>query len=508
MKRVLYWLRRDLGLHDNLILHQIKQAEQVIPLYIVHQSKHTTIGPNRWQFLQECLQNLDEQLEKSKSKLFIARGDAIDVLKCILKEWQITHLAFDGLSEMHGRDRDLKIINICKSMDIQVIETHGRLLYKPAEVIQFNGHLPKTYASFCSIVNKLPVPDHPLPIPNIPQLPQEMDKLLKNEKTKPFSGPKHDFSLFNIDEFTKETPTTSLHGGESLALEQLTKYCKDQKQVANFEKPKTSPARFIKDASTTILSPHLTWGSLSVRQFYWQVNDILENHSNHSKPPVSLIGQLLWRDFFHSQAYAIPNYNKMKDNPICLQIKWDDNQEYLDKWTNGQTGFPWIDAIMIQLRTEGWIHHLARHSVACFLTRGDLYQNWEGGLKVFQKWLVDHDFAMNGGNWMWLSASAYFSAYFRVYSPITFGQKYDKNGEFIKKYLPQLKDYNAKYIYNPWMAPKDLQKKWNCLIGDGSDCKYPNPVVDHKEASNENKVRMKEAYSEGIHGNSKRKLEE
>ena len=102
----------------------------------------------------------------------------------------------------------------------------------------------------------------------------------------------------------------------------------------------------------------------------------------NSSPPLSLYGQLLWREFFYTAATNNPRFDKMEGNPICVRIPWDRNPEALAKWAEAKTGFPWIDAIMTQLRQEGWIHHLARHAVACFLTRGDLWISWEEGMKV------------------------------------------------------------------------------------------------------------------------------
>jgi cryptochrome len=133
----------------------------------------------------------------------------------------------------------------------------------------------------------------------------------------------------------------------------------------------------------------------------------------HSQPPVSLMGQLYWREFYYAVAAVTPDYHKMKGNPVCLQIDWKcadgtvdpkhpEAEEHLKAWTEARTGYPWIDAIMTQLREEGWIHHLARHSVACFLTRGDLYVSWERGAEVFEELLLDHDSALNIGNWLWL----------------------------------------------------------------------------------------------------------
>jgi cryptochrome len=143
---------------------------------------------------------------------------------------------------------------------------------------------------------------------------------------------------------------------------------------------------------------------------------------------------------------------------------------------------------------------LARHAVACFLTRGDLYLSWERGKEVFEYWLLDADWSLNAANWMWLSASAFFHQYFRVYSPISFGKKTDPNGEYIKKYLPSLRKFPAKFIYEPWKAPLKVQKDAGCIIG----VDYPFPIVDHSEVSRINMGRMSKYYG-GSKESSKQK---
>eukprot|EP00953_Heterococcus_sp_UTEX-ZZ885_P023859 13091-Heterococcus_DN1.PRE.1 len=160
----------------------------------------------------------------------------------------------------------------------------------------------------------------------------------------------------------------------------------------------------------------------------------------------------------------------MEGNALCKQIPWDNNPEFLAAWKESRTGYPFIDAIMTQLRTEGWIHHLARHAVACFLTRGDLWQSWEAGAKRGNR---------SG------------QTFHRCYSPVAFGKKTDPTGAYIRKYMPQLRKYPDKYIYEPWTAPLSVQKAANCVIGTD----YPAPIVDHKEVSKENMARMKEAYA-------------
>lgn len=133
---------------------------------------------------------------------------------------------------------------------------------------------------------------------------------------------------------------------------------------------------------------------------------------------------------------------------------------------------------------------MARHAVACFLTRGDLWISWEEGQKVFEELLLDADWALNAGNWMWLSASAFFHQFFRVYSPVAFGKKTDKSGEYIRKYVPELKGFPEEYIYEPWNASKSVQKAAGCVVGKD----YPERVVVHEEVHKVNIGRMSLAY--------------
>uniref|UniRef100_A0A182YTQ9 Cryptochrome/DNA photolyase FAD-binding domain-containing protein n=1 Tax=Biomphalaria glabrata TaxID=6526 RepID=A0A182YTQ9_BIOGL len=172
------------------------------------------------------------------------------------------------------------------------------------------------------------------------------------------------------------------------------------------------------------------------------------------------------------------------------KIPWDHNPEALSKWAEGMTGYPWIDAIMVQLRKEGWIHHLARHAVACFLTRGDLWISWEEGMKVFDEMLLDADWSVNAGMWMWLSCSAFFQQFFHCYCPVGFGKRADPSGDFVRHYLPILKGFPTQYIYEPWTAPESVQKAAKCIIGKD----YPLPMVQHTEACRVNLERMRQVY--------------
>ena len=135
---------------------------------------------------------------------------------------------------------------------------------------------------------------------------------------------------------------------------------------------------------------------------------------------------------------------------------------------------------------------MARHSVACFLTRGHLWISWEDGMKVFDELLLDADWSVNAGTWMWLSCSSFFTQFFPVYDPVKFGRKVDPNGDYIRRYVPVLKNYPIKYIHEPWMAPEQVQKAAKCVIGTD----YPKPMIDHEMAANQNQERMKQVYQQ------------
>jgi cryptochrome len=292
--------------------------------------------------------------------------------------------------------------------------------------------------------------------------------------------------------YIPEEKTTWFVGGEKEGMNRMEKFLGQKTRVTTFEKPKTDPTSLEPD--TTALSPYMSRGSVSVRLLHSRLKEITSDDPSSTKPPVSLEGQLYWRELSYLIGYTTPNFDQMVDNPICMQIPWregEDAQALLDKWEMGQTGYPAVDATMNQLRNDGWIHHLSRHLAACFLTRGDLWVHWEMGRGIFEKYLLDADYSINNFQWHWLSCSAFFRQYFRCYGPTTFYKKIDSNGEYIRKHLPLLHQFPDQYIYAPWEAPKHVQEASGCMVGKD----YPKPMVDHIIASKDNMLKMKIAYA-------------
>jgi len=491
--RSIHWFRKGLRLHDNPALTAaLNDSKEFWPLFILDPWFVETgkVGVNRWRFLLETLQDLDTSLNKLGSSLFVARGSPKEVLSNLIDEWKVTKITFEYDSEPYAKTRDEEIQKMAKDKGVEVVVCVSHTLFNLEKIVDHNGGKPPlTYQRFQTVLAGLGTP------PKARQAPTEI-KASTPQRPQEFDVP---CSLKAMG--VSETPPADsvFPGGESEALKRLDTVLKRTSWVANFEKPQTSPNSL--EPSTTVLSPYLKFGCLSPRLFWHRLHDTLAQFKGKkSQPPTSLVGQLLWREFYYCAAAFTPNFDKMEGNPICTQIDWDDNPEFLNAWKEARTGYPFVDAIMTQLRTQGWIHHLARHMVACFLTRGDLWISWERGQEVFEELLLDADWALNAGNWMWLSASAFFHQFFRVYSPVAFGKKTDKSGDYIRHWLPKLKKYPDKYIYEPWTAPLSVQQATGCIIGKD----YPKPIVNHETAHKANIARMKAAYARKKEG----KLEE
>ncbi|KAL3841767.1 hypothetical protein ACJMK2_019869 [Sinanodonta woodiana] len=485
--RSIHWFRKGLRLHDNpALLAAFENSSNVWPIFILDPwfIKNAQVGVNRWRFLLQSLQDLDEKLKKLNSRLFVIRGNPNEVLLQLFKEWKVTRLTFEVDTEPYAKQRDIEVEELAKKHNVEVVKCVSHTLYDVQKTIETNGGKPPlTYQRLQTLLAKMGPP--PKPVKTLDSSAVMGNKTTVSEDhNKKYGVP----TLADLGKSPEACGPLLFPGGETEGFNRLERMLKKTNWICTFEKPKTEPNSLI--PSTTVLSPYLKFGCLSVRTFYYRLQEVYLQNKKHTQPPVSLHGQLLWREFFYTAGAGTPNFDKMEGNPICIQIPWEKNDKHLEAWANGRTGYPFIDAVMTQLRREGWIHHLARHAVACFLTRGDLWISWEEGQKVFEEHLLDADWSINAGNWMWLSASSFFYQYFRVYNPISFGKKTDKNGDYIRKYLPILSKFPEKYIYEPRTAPRDIQAKAGCIIGKD----YPPPILDHDKMRPINIKRMAEAY--------------
>lgn len=441
-----------------------------------HYVYRARVGPNRWKFLLESQQALSDRLTElnPKQKLHLIREAPQTVIKKLVKKWAIDVLVFEKDTDAYARERDENVTKQIEELsrelgrEIKVVSLMGRTLFDPDELVKRNGNRPTM--SMAQVVKasqqidpgdggRKGEPKKCVPLPE--SLPNPLDKVemdlssdkdfqhevpedspdvnkgqrgLGKDKDKHYvsvAGPNNDFAIVTLEEMGIDPKDAmSPHkGGEKEALRLLKKYIDDEEYIGTFEKPKSSPAEF-EPQSTTLLSPHHHFGTLSVRKFWWDIQEVFAKRKKAGKQnagePENMPGQLLFRDmYFGAQAALGYAYAQTQGNKVARFIDWhlqsnysktpvgehlldgtynvdnEEAEERFRRWKEGRTGFPWIDALMRQLKYEGWMHHLGRHSVACFLTRGGCYVSWERGAEVFEEWLVDHETACNVGNWMW-----------------------------------------------------------------------------------------------------------
>ncbi|KIW15307.1 hypothetical protein PV08_05352 [Exophiala spinifera] len=624
--RVVYWFRTDLRLHDSPALaHALSlKPSRLVPLWTwdPHYVYRQRGSANRWAFLVGCMGDVSSALARlnPRQKLHVVRAAPGKVIGPLLRKWKVDVLVFERDTDAYARTRDAEVTRVAEALGVKVVAVSGRTLFDSDDVVEANGGRPTmSMAQLVKAAGKLgktAVPARPVAAPTTlpdPLDAEDMDlsdiereiegegKRVDEENpavagggggaaaapARPggdfnavqrtlahgththtqyrvgLMGPDRTFSVPTLQEMgiDPHDVTTPHVGGETAGLAVLKRYIVDEEYVGTFEKPATAPTDFEPQA-TTLLSPHMHFGSVSVRKFWWDVQDVLEKRKREKKhnsaEPVNLPGQLLFRDmYFAAQAKVGVAFGQVVGNPVARFIPWhlqsryavvkseqgegeiqvadgtyvvDDPQaeEYFRRWKEGRTGFPWIDALMRQLKQEGWIHHLGRHAVACFLTRGGCYVSWERGAEVFEEWLIDHEPACNAGNWMWLSCTAFFSQFYRCYSPVSFPKKWDPEGRFVRRYVPELALFDKKYIYEPHKAPIADQKKWGCLVkGDGLNRKienenenenenaaarqqqqqlqtYPKPMFDFNERRQFCIDKVKEAYDVGLYGDDEK----
>jgi cryptochrome len=456
----------------------------VVPIFILdpHFRDTSRIGVNQFSFFLQGLIDLDQQLRKHGSQLVVLRGKPETVFQDIFKgkhRFKAKTLLFEQDTTPYAVKRDDIIEKLAKKHGVAVESFSGHTLLNIKELASKKGFkCPTTNGAVQKLLQTATI-RQPLPVPKIPKF-----------KVK-------GYPMFTLTDLGyKEKPRHLAKGGESEGLRVLKAICSDKKYVQKFDKTRTMCTTGYKAGrvSTTGMSPYLMCGAVSIRTVYHAVKKAIASGA-HTKPPVSLLGQLNFREMFYFLGATTKNFDKAKGNKYCLEVPWDNKSAFQKAWAEGKTGYPFIDGLMRQLKETGWIHHLGRHAVSCFLTRGDLWQNWTFGRDVFHKLLIDADGSVNNGNWLALAGVAPWSApWFRVYSPIP-DEKSSLNvgmdGAWLKTFVPEVKNMPVKYMYCPWTAPKDVQLKAKCIIGKD----YPAPILDHAKARDANLGKFKKALS-------------
>lgn len=446
----LFIFRRDLRLNDNigLINALINTKENVYPIFILNpeqidKNKNEYFSNNSVQFMCESLRDLNQQLDGNLSLYY---GNNLDVLEELLTHNnKINNVYFNLDYSGYSQKRDKSIIELCTKYNINC-ETYEDIgLFPIGTVKNSSGQL---YSKFTPFYEKLKSKRVPIPL-----------DISISKKTKLASSGiknKYSFPISKLSKFYKENPTILVHGGSSNALEIL----KNIKNIKGYGKTRDYPMK-----PTTHLSAYLKYGCISVREAYY----IIKKQLGASSAP--LLRQLYWREFYLGISKQNPQIMEGKSlKPSYDKIKWLGLLGHFNKWKEGITGFPIVDAGMREMNETGYMHNRLRMIVSSFLIK-TLLIDWRKGEKYFAQSLVDYDFSNNNGGWQWSSGSGTDSQpYFRIFNPWSQSERYDEDALYIKKWIPELKDIPAKDIHNWFLAYQKYK-----------EVDYPKPIVDYDE---------------------------
>jgi len=434
----IFIFRRDLRLVDNMTLNKIVdlyKTIKILPIFIfkkeqIDKNKNSYYSSNSVQFLFESLDELPELN-------FYYSDDDISILNTLKSKYKssLKVIGFNKDYTPYAHKRDDEIIKWCKTNEITLIMEEDYTLHKIGEITKDDNKFYLKYTPFYkkAIIKK------PIAIRNI----NIKSYLIKDNQAKTLK----DYNFLR----PKTNPNIKVNGGRTKALEIL------KKLKANYFKNYDEEREFPFLDKTTKLSAYIKFGCVSIREIYYCLP------VNHG-----IIRELLWHDFYANITFFFPyifgnSYNKKYSN-----IKWNNNESNFNKWKEGKTGYPLVDASMRQLNETGWMHNRCRMIVASFLTK-NLFIDWRKGEHYFATKLVDYDPSSNNGGWQWCASTGTDSQpYFRIFSPMAQLQKFDKECLFIKKWIPELKDVDNKIILN-W----DKNENPN----------YPKPIVDFSTSS-------------------------
>lgn len=458
----IWWIRRDLRLKDNPALHSALQGgHTVIPLFILDPRLLSKPADNRQQFLFNGLRHLDEDLRSRGSRLILRRGIPEEVLPALLAESAAEAVFTEEDYTPFAIRRDEKLAKI-----IPLQRVVGVTVHHPAAVIKPDGSPYTVFTPFSKTWKALPLP-RPLP-PLTEQFPP--------------------FPLLLSEEIPPAPENSYFPAGEDEAERRLVEFLNSP--VFSYAENRN---RLDLDG-TSKLSPYLRFGMISARRAAaLTMEKILQARDPVTrKGAETFLNELIWREFYNAILYHFPHVLETAFNPTLRNIPWRNAPAELHAWQQGLTGIPVVDACMRQLLGMGWMHNRGRMIVASFLVK-DLLINWQEGEAWFMRHLVDGDPAANNGGWQWTAGVGTDAApYFRIFNPILQSKKFDPQGRFIRRWLPELHSLPDEYLHEPWLMPAEIQRKTGFKPGRN----YPLPLIDHAQV----KERTLRAYQQSKQG--------
>jgi deoxyribodipyrimidine photo-lyase len=461
MKKTLVWFRKDLRMHDNQALWEASQKGVVIPVFIWDEEVETEKSASEasYWWLHHSLLSLQNDFKKYDVPFTIRKGHSLQVLLQLLHETGADSVYFNELYEPLLSARDKSITLKLKSLNVEVQTYHSQLLFHPDNITNQNGDPYKIFTPYWkrSLKESLSRP-MPYPVTMKPN-DQQLDSLLVNE----------------LDLLPSVRWDEKFHHywtpGENGAISAWKKFVAEK--LSRYADERDYPAL----ATSSNLSAHLAWGEISPKAI-WYAADKLLHESNHELMEAQIEAfkrQLVWREFGYHQLIHFPTITHQPLREEFLEFPWMDDKVAFQKWKQGLTGYPLIDAGMRELWETGKIHNRVRMIVASFLVK-QLMIPWTKGAKWFQATLVDFDVANNAMGWQWTAGCGLDCApYFRIFNPIIQSEKFDKNGDYIRRWLPELADLPSPYIHRPWEATASILEAANVVLGEN----YPTKIVEH-----------------------------
>ena len=457
------WFRQDLRLRDNPALRSAVEHGRVLPVYIlddVNAGDWQMGAASRW-WLHLSLAALDAQLDH---KLWLFAGDPLELLPKIARDQQAQRVVWNRCYEPWRIQRDKKIKSLLSDRGLESESFNGSLLWEPWVNLKRDGSPYKVFTPFFrNARDSLRAPEEPQQKPahialvDCGQGAEKLDELALMPSTHWYGGIENAW-----------TP------GEDGAANKLQYFLDDG--VGDYREGRDFPAR----RSVSRLSPHLHFGEVSPRQV-WHAAERAATAAGLEKQVEHFQRELGWREFSYSLLYHFPTLTQQNMNARFNEFPWTREQKMLEAWQKGETGFPLVDAGMRELWQTGYMHNRVRMVVGSFLVK-NLRHHWLDGARWFWDCLVDADLANNSGGWQWVAGCGADAApYFRIFNPITQSRKFDPEGDYIRRFVPELGDLPAKHLHEPAQAPADVLKAANVVLGET----YPSPIVSHPETREE-----------------------
>jgi deoxyribodipyrimidine photo-lyase len=457
---IIVWFRNDLRVSDNAALAAAVEAgAPIVPVFIWSPEDYGDWAPgaaSRW-FLHRALESLKGSFDDMGGRLIIREGDSLAELRDILAKTEARGVYWNRRYGQPMRERDAGIKRQLREDGFEVESFNSALLNEPHTVATGGGKPYKVYTPYWKRVK-----DRSLtPVVELQRgelrFPEHFPQTVALERLELL--PDHDWYQKLEAHWT---------ASEEAANKRLEAFLGSA--VDDYDEARDLPA----EAGTSALSAYLHWGLIGPRQ----VMAALRERANlHKSGPQTFAKEIYWREFAYNVLYHFPETPDAPLQEKYADFPWEPDRSALKRWQRGQTGYPIVDAGMRQLYATGWMHNRVRMVVSSFLVK-HLLQDWREGARWFWEHLVDGDLASNTLGWQWSAGCGADAApYFRVFNPMTQGKKFDPEGVYVRKWVPEVAGLPNQYIHEPWEAPDDVRARAGLTLGED----YPEPIIEHRK---------------------------